>query len=96
MVIPRSLTAFTPANLTRPIDGFLNGKGDRARELFEGFERLIAAIGPYEVAPAKPAWPSRHAPTCGRRFVGQNMWHACGDYSVYSLPRALTEQASLI
>jgi 2-dehydropantoate 2-reductase len=21
-------------------------------------------------------------PTCGRRFVGWNMWHACGDYSV--------------
>jgi len=21
-------------------------------------------------------------PKCGRRFVGRNMWHACGDYSV--------------
>ena len=21
-------------------------------------------------------------PKCGRRFVGKNMWHACGNYSV--------------
>jgi Domain of unknown function (DUF5655) len=35
------------------VEGFLGGKGDRARALFEGFERLIAACGPYEVAPAK-------------------------------------------
>src|SRR5512132_4594183 len=35
------------------VEGFLEGKGARARELFEGFERLIAACGPYEVAPAK-------------------------------------------
>ena len=35
------------------VEGFLDGKGARARELFEGFERLIAACGPYEVAPAK-------------------------------------------
>ena len=21
-------------------------------------------------------------PKCGRKFVGRNMWHACGDYSV--------------
>ncbi len=27
--------------------------GARVRELFEGFELLIAACGPYEVAPAK-------------------------------------------
>jgi hypothetical protein len=35
------------------VEGFLEGKGVRARELFEGFERLIAACGPYDVAPAK-------------------------------------------
>jgi len=35
------------------VEGSLDGKGARARELFEGFERLIAACGPYEVAPAK-------------------------------------------
>jgi hypothetical protein len=35
------------------VERFLDGKGDRARELFDGFERLVAACGPYEVAPAK-------------------------------------------
>src|SRR4249920_426453 len=35
-----------------PVEGFLDGKGARARELFEGFERLIAECGPYEVASA--------------------------------------------
>ena len=35
------------------VEGFLEGKGDRARELFDAFERLIAACGKYEVAPAK-------------------------------------------
>ena len=34
------------------VEGFLDGKGARARELFEGSERLIAACGRYEVAPA--------------------------------------------
>jgi hypothetical protein len=35
------------------VEQFLYGKGDRARELFDEFERLIATCGPYEVAPAK-------------------------------------------
>lgn len=35
------------------VEGFLEGKGERARALFDGFERLIASCGPYEVAPAK-------------------------------------------
>ena len=35
------------------VEAFLAGKGARARELFEGFERLVATCGPYEVAPAK-------------------------------------------
>jgi Domain of unknown function (DUF5655) len=35
------------------VERFLEGKGSRARELFDGFETLIAACGPYEVAPAK-------------------------------------------
>jgi Domain of unknown function (DUF5655) len=35
------------------VEGFLQGKGTRARELFQRFEELIAACGPYEVAPAK-------------------------------------------
>lgn len=35
------------------VEGFLQGKGHRARELFERFESLIARCGSYEVAPAK-------------------------------------------
>lgn len=35
------------------VEKFLEGKGGRARELFDGFESLIAACGRYEVAPAK-------------------------------------------
>jgi predicted DNA-binding protein (MmcQ/YjbR family) len=35
------------------VEGFLEGKGSRARQLFDRFEELIAACGPYEVAPAK-------------------------------------------
>jgi hypothetical protein len=31
----------------------LEGKGEWARELFDRFESLIAACGPYEIAPAK-------------------------------------------
>src|SRR5918992_5543015 len=33
--------------------GFLEGKGMRARELFQRFEELVAACGRYEVSPAK-------------------------------------------
>ena len=40
------------------VEGFLEGKGNRARELFDGFEQLIAACGPYEVAPLRHAWES--------------------------------------
>jgi hypothetical protein len=35
------------------VEKFLEGKGEWARELFDPFESLIAACGPYEVAPAK-------------------------------------------
>jgi hypothetical protein len=35
------------------VEQFLYGKGDRALELFDEFERLIATCGPHEVAPAK-------------------------------------------
>jgi Domain of unknown function (DUF5655) len=35
------------------VEAFLAGKGERARELFNVFEGLVAACGPYEVAPAK-------------------------------------------
>jgi hypothetical protein len=35
------------------VERFLAGKGPGARELFDRFESLVAACGPYEVAPAK-------------------------------------------
>ena len=35
------------------VEKFLEGKGPRARELFERFVGLIAACGPFETAPAK-------------------------------------------
>lgn len=50
------------------VEGFLEEKGDRAPELFDGFEQLIAACGPYEVAPAK----TRVAFMARVRFAGVN------------------------
>jgi hypothetical protein len=50
------------------VEQFLDGKGDRARELFDAFERLIAKCGPYEVAPAK----TRVAFMGRVRFAGVN------------------------
>jgi hypothetical protein len=35
------------------VDKFLEGRGNRARELFEGFEKLLRKCGPVTVAPAK-------------------------------------------
>jgi hypothetical protein len=35
------------------VEGFLEGKGEIARELYDAFERLISGGGPYEVAPAR-------------------------------------------
>jgi hypothetical protein len=35
------------------VETLLDGKGDLARGLFDRFESLITACGPYEVAPAK-------------------------------------------
>jgi hypothetical protein len=35
------------------VAGFLEGKGKRAHELFDRFERMIARCGPYSRAPAK-------------------------------------------
>jgi hypothetical protein len=35
------------------VEAFLASKGARARALFDGVERMIASLGPYEVAPAR-------------------------------------------
>lgn len=35
------------------VESFLAGKGRRARQLFDGFERLVASCGPVLLAPAK-------------------------------------------
>lgn len=67
------------------VEGFLKGKGDRARELFDGFERLIAACGPYEVAPAK----TRVAFMARVRFAGVNAISDRGMTIAFGLPRPL-------
>jgi hypothetical protein len=67
------------------IEGFLDGKGVRARELFEGFERLIAACGPYEVAPAK----TRVAFMGRVRFAGVNALSDRGMTVAFGLPYPL-------
>jgi hypothetical protein len=35
------------------VSAFLDGKGPRARELFDSFVRLVGTIGPFDFAPAK-------------------------------------------
>jgi hypothetical protein len=67
------------------VEGFLQGKGDRARELFEGFERLIAACGPYEVAPAK----TRVAFMGRVRFAGVNAISDRGMTIAFALPEPM-------
>ena len=67
------------------VEGFLDGKGARARDLFEGFERLIAACGPYEVAPAK----TRVAFMARVRFAGVHALSDRGMTVAFGLPRPL-------
>ena len=55
---PKCGRRFVSANMwhacgDNSIEGFLEGKGERARQLFHRFQELIAECGPYEVAPAK-------------------------------------------
>lgn len=68
------------------VEGFLEGKGDWARELFDGFERLIAACGPYELAPAK----TRVASMGRVRFAGVNAISDRGMTIAFGLPRPPT------
>jgi len=67
------------------IEGFLAGKGERARALFEGFERLVAACGPYEVAPAK----TRVAFMGRVRFAGVHAISDRGMTIVFALPEPM-------
>ena len=64
---------------------FLEGKGDRARDLFDRFESLIAACGPYEVAPAK----TRIAFMARVRFAGVNAISDRGMTITFGLPRPM-------
>jgi Domain of unknown function (DUF5655) len=67
------------------IDRFLEGKGERARALFDRFESLIAACGPYEVAPAK----TRVAFMARVRFAGVSAISDRGMTIAFGLPRRL-------
>lgn len=70
------------------LEQFLDGKGDRARELFDEFERLIAACGPYEVAPAK----TRVAFMGRVRFAGVHSISDRGMTIAFGLPRPLRHE----
>jgi hypothetical protein len=67
------------------VDRFLDGKGEGARELFDRFESLIAACGPYEVAPAK----TRVAFMGRVRFAGVTAVSDRGMSVAFGLPRPL-------
>jgi hypothetical protein len=69
------------------VEQFLEGKGDHARELFDEFERLIAACGPYEVALAR----TRVAFMGRVRFAGVNAISDRGMTIAFGLPRPLRQ-----
>jgi hypothetical protein len=69
------------------VEGFLEGKGPRARALFEAFEQMVAACGPYEVAPAK----TRVAFMGRVRFAGVNAISDRGMTISFALPRPLDD-----
>jgi hypothetical protein len=67
------------------VEAFLAGKGERARELYDAFERLIAACGPYEVAPAK----TRVAFMGRVRFAGVSAISERGMTIAFGMPHRL-------
>jgi hypothetical protein len=69
------------------VERFLEGKGLRARELFDRFEALVAACGPYEVAPAK----TRVAFMGRVRFASVTTVSDRGMTIAFGLPRALSD-----
>ena len=57
-VCPRCGQRFAGTNMWHScgpwtVEAFLEGKGARARELFEAFVALVREIGPFELSPAK-------------------------------------------
>jgi hypothetical protein len=72
------------------VEKFLDGKGERARDLFGAFESLIAACGQYEVAPAKTlvAFMARV------RFAGVNAISDRGMTIAFAVPRAMRHRRS--
>jgi hypothetical protein len=67
------------------VEKFLGSKGERARDFFDRFESLIAACGPYEVAPAK----TRVAFMVWVRFAGVSAISDRGMTIAFGLPRRL-------
>jgi hypothetical protein len=67
------------------VEGFLQGKGPRPRELFQRFEELIAECGPYEVAPAK----TRVAFMGRVRFAGVQTVSERGMTVAFALPKPM-------
>jgi hypothetical protein len=67
------------------VENFLAGKGPRARALFRRFTELIAACGPYEIAPAK----TRVAFMVRTRFASVNRVSETGMSAHFGLPYAL-------
>lgn len=67
------------------VEGFLAGKGPRARALFDRFVELISACGQYEVAPAK----TRVAFMAQVRFAGVTAVSERGLTAAFGLPRPL-------
>jgi hypothetical protein len=67
------------------IDTFLEGKGARARELFEGFEALLSKCGPVTAAPAK----TRVAFMVRVRFAGVSSVSDRGMTIAFALRRPL-------
>ena len=68
------------------VDAFLEGNGPYVRDLFEKFESMIAACGPYEVSPAKT-----RVGFMGRvRFAGVSRISRKGMTIGFALPYPLT------
>jgi uncharacterized protein DUF5655 len=67
------------------VEGLVQGKGARAREMFNWFEELIAACGPYEIAPAK----TRVAFMARVRFAGIQNVSDRGMTVAFALPRPM-------
>ena len=70
---------------TATVAQFLRRAGERERALYRGFERMIAACGPYHVSPAK----TRIAFLARVRFAGVGAIGPRGMTITFALPRPL-------